>query len=308
MEHQSVLLREAIDSLNIKPDGCYIDGTFGRGGHSAAILDQLSDAGRLIAMDKDREAINAAAQHRFSSDKRFMIKHCSLDQLLEVVEQENLVGQIDGVLLDLGVSSPQLDDASRGFSFMRDGPLDMRMDQQQGETAAEWLNRANEEEIRMVLKVYGEEKFSSRIARMVVQRRQDRPITTTGELVDIIEDAVPYREKHKHPATRTFQAIRIYINRELEQLTHCLEQALSVLKVGGRLAVITFHSLEDRIVKSFMQKNEKDTRYPADFPIKQDKLQAKLKRVGKVIKPSANEVKYNTRARSATLRVMEKLG
>lgn len=305
--HQPVLLKEAIEGLNITQDGLYIDGTFGRGGHAKAILEKLSDRGRLIAIDKDPEAVKVA-QKKFGSDHRFEIEHASLAEILNIAKRHDIAGKVDGILLDLGVSSPQLEDAARGFSFMREGPLDMRMDNSQGVSAADWIKRATEKEIVFVLKELGEERFAKRVARAIVEMRAQSDFTTTKQLAEVITKAVPVREKYKHPATRSFQAIRIFINRELEELQACLEHSLEVLNVGGRLAVITFHSLEDRIVKQFVRKNERDTRYPADFPIKQAELKARLKKCGKAIKPASQEVNENVRARSATLRIVEKIG
>jgi 16S rRNA (cytosine1402-N4)-methyltransferase len=285
--HQPVLLTEVIAALAIKPNGVYVDATFGRGGHSQAILDRLGKNGRLIAIDKDRAAI-AFAQEHFKQEKRLLIYHGSFDRLHEIATQENVVNKIDGVLLDLGVSSPQLDDAQRGFSFLQDGPLDMRMDTTRGKTAAEWLKYAKEKEIADVLWQYGEEKFSRRMARAIVAERILAPIETTARLADIVRKANPRWEKTKHPATRAFQAIRIFINQELTDLSNVLEQAIAVLAVGGRLAVISFHSLEDRIVKRFIRK------------------ETLLKKIGKFIKANEGELAVNPRSRSAILRVAEK--
>ncbi len=304
--HQPVLLNEAIESLNIHPDGIYIDGTFGRGGHAKAILDQLSNEGKLIAIDQDPDAIKIG-QKQFGEDARFDIVHASFADIEKIASELKIIEKVDGILLDLGVSSPQLDDATRGFSFMRDGPLDMRMDNTQGESAADWINRADEKDIIFVLKKYGEERFAKRIANAIVNKRQEQTFTTTKQLADIVVQAIPRHEKHKHPATRSFQAIRIYINRELEALQDFLEQSLEVLKEGGRVAIITFHSLEDRIVKEFIVKKERDENYPADFPIQQDQLKPRIKKLGKAIKPTEKEIGENVRARSAKLRVMEKL-
>lgn len=305
-EHQPVLLNEVMKGLNIKPNGIYIDGTFGRGGHAKAILDQLSNEGRLIAIDQDPEAITIGLK-RFGDDSRFKIVHASFAAVEKIANTLDLIAKVDGILLDLGVSSPQLDDATRGFSFMREGPLDMRMDNTQGESAADWINHAAEKEISFVLKTYGEESFSKRIANAIVNARQVKAITTTKELAAIIAKAIPKHEKHKHPATRSFQAIRIFINRELEALQLFLEQSLTVLKIGGRIAIITFHSLEDRLVKEFIVKQERDEAFPADFPVRQEELKPRIKKIGKAVKPSDEEIGKNVRARSAKLRVMEKL-
>jgi 16S rRNA (cytosine1402-N4)-methyltransferase len=288
MTHQPVLLNEVIEQLNIKPDGIYVDATFGRGGHAGAILQRLNVKGRLLVIDKDPLAIAAAEKLK---DDRVQIRQGSFANLQEWVEQLNLVQQIDGVLLDLGVSSPQLDDAARGFSFLKDGPLDMRMDTSHGIDAATWINTARNEEIAQVLKEYGEERFSYRIANAIERERKIERITTTKRLAEIVAKANPKWEWHKHPATRAFQAIRIYINNELNDLQSALQQSLDVMKIGGRLVVISFHSLEDRIVKNFMR----------------DHNRKQLKIINKIIRPTADEINNNVRARSAILRVGEKL-
>lgn len=305
--HRSVLFSESIDALNIHPDGIYIDATFGRGGHSAGILEKLSPKGRLIAFDKDPQAIESAK--RFAEDPRFVIFHRPFADMLEVIQSEDLVGKIDGVFMDIGVSSPQLDDATRGFSFMHDGPLDMRMDTSSGQTAAEWLNTASLDDITHVLKVYGEEKFGKRIATAVVEYRQQQPIRTTKEFVQIIDAAMPVKDKHKHPATRTFQGVRIFINGELDELDIALEAATQILKPNGRLAVISFHSLEDRMVKRFIKAKSQGERLPSRLPVMQAEIDKSkvLKPVGKAIKASAQELSENPRARSAVLRIAEKL-
>lgn len=251
-QHISVLMEETIDALDIKPDGIYIDGTFGRGGHSGEILKKLGENGRLQAIDRDPQAIKAA--QRFADDARFSIAHNTFSEIKLVAEEADLIGKVDGILLDIGVSSPQLDDAERGFSFMKDGPLDMRMNPSAGRSAAEWLAVADLEEITWVIKTYGEEKFGRRIAHKILETRVHTPITSTAQLAKLIDEAVPVKDKHKHPATRAFQAIRIYINSELEEITTALSASLEVLKPGGRLVVISFHSLEDRIVKQFIKK------------------------------------------------------
>lgn len=305
-EHQSVLLAEVIENLAIKPEGVYIDATFGRGGHAQMILAKLGPKGRLLAMDKDPEAIAYARQH-FSHDERFTIQHGTFANLANVVAKQNLIGKISGILFDLGVSSPQLDDPDRGFSFKRAGKLDMRMDCSRGMDAATWIAKVDEKELADVLWKYGEERFSRRIARSIVAIRQQTPITTTAQLAEIIAKAIPTWQKGKHPATRSFQAIRIAVNQELEDLERGLAQAMEVLSVGGRLLVISFHSLEDRLVKHFMQHQERGEELPAGLPIKQAEIEVRFKRLGRVIKPSDKEIAVNPRARSAILRIGEKL-
>lgn len=305
-QHQPVLLSEVLTGLAIQPDGIYIDGTFGRGGHSRAILEQLSPAGRLFAIDKDMEAVRFA-QEQFAGDARFVITHGSFADLLEIAKQHQIVGKVQGILLDLGVSSPQLDDAARGFSFLHDGPLDMRMNVQQGESVAVWLNKAKEAEIADVLFQYGEERFARRMAKAIVQERTLEPITTTARLAEIVKAANPRWEKHKHPATRAFQALRIFINQELQELETCLAQVMEVLSVGGRLAVISFHSLEDRIVKRFIRRFSTDDSVPLGLPVRAVEMQPKLKSLGRAIKASTEEIANNIRSRSAILRLAEKL-
>lgn len=305
--HLSVLLNESIDGLAINPDGVYMDATFGRGGHSKQILNRLSEQGRLIAIDRDPTAIQAAKA--FADDARFSIHHSAFSNLQQVAEELNLVGKIDGILMDLGVSSPQLDDAERGFSFMREGPLDMRMDTSKGMSAAKWLATAEEQDITQVIKEFGEEKFGKRIAHAIVNTRQVTPITTTLQLAKIIDEAVPVKDKFKHPATRSFQAIRIYINSELDEIKTGLKAALETLAPGGRMAVISFHSLEDRLVKRFMREQSRGLNVPAGLPIRQEEIDAAkaMKTLGKAIKPSPEELEVNVRARSSVLRVAEKL-
>ncbi|WP_415895030.1 16S rRNA (cytosine(1402)-N(4))-methyltransferase RsmH [Neptuniibacter sp. QD29_5] len=306
-KHITVLLNEAVEALVQDASGFYVDGTFGRGGHSALVLDQLAEDGRLMGIDKDPTAI-AHAHERFADEDRFSIAHGSFAQLQEFVTERGLQGQVDGILLDLGVSSPQLDDASRGFSFLNDGPLDMRMDTSSGESAADWIARAEEKEIADVIYTYGEERFSRRMAKAIVAKREEEPITTTAQLSKIIAEANPAWEKGKNPATRAFQGIRIHINRELEDLESCLDQALEMLKVGGRLVVISFHSLEDRIVKRFIRQHVKgDEHIPRGIPVTNDMLKIRLKNVGKAVKASASETEENVRARSAVMRVAEKV-
>lgn len=305
-KHNAVLLDEAICGLAIVPDGIYIDCTFGRGGHSRAILDKLGPKGHLLAIDKDLEAI-AFAKEQFASDQRFRIVHGSFAQIAEIAGEANIYGQVNGIFLDLGVSSPQLDDKMRGFSFMHDGPLDMRMDLSQSLNAAEFINHAPLETMVHVFRTYGEERFAGRIARAIINAREIAPIMTTKVLAEIVKEANPSWEKHKHPATRVFQAIRIHVNRELTDLTTCLDESLNVLQVGGRLAVISFHSLEDRIVKQFMRNNAKGAEPPAFVPIKACDIKKSFKCIGKAIKPTANEIKANSRSRSAVLRIGEKI-
>lgn len=304
--HITVLLQEAVDSLIANPTGMYVDGTFGRGGHSGLILSKLSADGHLMAIDKDLAAIDVAKQ-KFSTDARFEIVHGSFAQMKEFAEARGIVGKIDGVLLDLGVSSPQLDDAERGFSFMHDGPLDMRMDQTRGQSAAEWVNTAPEEEIAWVIKEFGEEKFAKRMARAIVQERAKKPFERTKHLAEVIKEANPAWEKHKHPATRAFQAIRIHINNELGDLESVLEQALDILAVGGRLVVISFHSLEDRLVKRFIRRQEQGDPVPFGIPLRDEQLNKRLRSCGKAQKASDGEVEDNVRSRSAVMRVAEKI-
>ena len=304
--HHPVLLAEVLDALAIQPDGFYVDGTFGRGGHAAAIMDELGPNGRLLAMDKDPEAVQSA-EAQFGDDPRFEIQQGTFTMLSRVVAQRQLEGQVNGLLLDLGVSSPQLDNASRGFSFSHDGPLDMRMDPTTGSSAAEWLQVADEKSISDVLRVYGEERFSRRIARAIVARRAEEPLRTTGQLADLIDAAAPSREKGKHPATRSFQAIRIFINTELDDVSDVLAQVPDVLAPGGRLAVISFHSLEDRIVKRFIRDEYRGEQPPDEFPLAGMDYQPRLKPLGKAIRAGAAEVQENPRARSAVLRVAERL-
>lgn len=305
--HLSVLLNESIVGLDIKPDGTYIDATFGRGGHSKLILQNLSDKGRLIALDRDPDAILSA--QALQDDPRFQIEHVRFSQIGEVTDALGLSGQIDGVLMDLGVSSPQLDDADRGFSFMRNGPLDMRMDPTKGISAAQWLAKADEDDICQVIKEFGEEKFGRRIAHAVVNTRLQSPLTTTLQLAELIDQAVPVKDKFKHPATRAFQGIRIYINSELDEIKAGLKGALSAIRPGGRLAVISFHSLEDRLVKRFMREQSRGKQFPPGLPITEAEIQASkaMKLIGKALKPSAQELEHNNRARSSVLRVAQKL-
>ncbi|MEE9357001.1 16S rRNA (cytosine(1402)-N(4))-methyltransferase RsmH [Candidatus Vondammii sp. HM_W22] len=305
-EHHPVLFNEALEALAISETGVYVDGTFGRGGHSGELLDRLGAEGRLLAIDKDPDAV-AHGNALFGDDARFEIEQGSFAMLEQFIEQKGLFGQVNGILLDLGVSSPQLDRPERGFSFLKDGPLDMRMDNSSGVSAAQWLADAEADEIARVLKEYGEERYAKRIARTIVSARQLVAIETTAQLSEIVAIANPAWEKGKNPATRAFQAIRIYINEELDDLKACLEQSLVVLAPGGRLAVISFHSLEDRIVKRFMRDGERGDYFPPGIPVTQEQIKSKLKRIGKVAKASPKEVSRNPRARSAVLRVAERL-
>lgn len=304
--HTTVLLDEAVNALNIKQDGIYIDGTFGRGGHSRLILSQLGEQGKLYAIDRDPQAIAAAAA---IDDPRFNIIHGPFSALADYVEARGLTGKINGILLDLGVSSPQLDDAERGFSFMRDGPLDMRMDPTRGLSAAEWLLQAEENDIAFVLKTYGEERFAKRIARAIVERNRLQPMTRTKELAEVIAAATPIKDKFKHPATRSFQAIRIWVNSELEEIEQALKGALIALAPGGRLSIISFHSLEDRLVKRFMREQSRGPQVPAGLPMTEAQLQKlggrQLKALGKMM-PGEAEVAENPRARSSVLRIAER--
>lgn len=306
--HESVLLHESIAALNINAVGVYVDGTFGRGGHSEAILKSLSREGMLIAFDKDESAIAYGVQ-RFANEKCLHLQHASFAEMKNVIERYGKLGGVDGVLLDLGVSSPQLDEGERGFSFLRDGPLDMRMNQSAGETAAQWLSYADADDIKHVLRVYGEEKFASLIAKKIIERRQEKPFERTNDLAEFIRAVIPRgaHEKGKHPATRTFQAIRIHINRELEDLESVLDDIVSILKVGGRLVVISFHSLEDRIVKHFIREQERGPQIPRNIPITVINREPHLISIGKPVKASPDEIGNNVRSRSAIMRIAEKL-
>ena len=304
--HTPVLLDEVLAGLAIKADGRYCDATFGRGGHTAAILAALGPAGRVVALDRDPDAIRAG-EARFAGEPRLTLVKGSFDRLEERVRAAGLDGQLDGVLMDLGVSSPQLDVAGRGFSFMQDGPLDMRMDYESGQSAADWLARAGEREIATVLRTLGEERFANRIARAIVAARAERPIATTGELAAIVSAAVTTREPGKHPATRTFQAIRIHVNGELDALEAALPRAVRMLAPGGRLCVISFHSLEDRAVKRYMQREAQGDPVYAGLPDVPPHARPRLRRVGAAVHPGEAEVASNPRARSAVLRVAERL-
>jgi 16S rRNA (cytosine1402-N4)-methyltransferase len=302
--HVTVLLDEAVESLAIKSDGVYMDATFGRGGHSRKILSVLGEAGRLVAVDRDLYAIAAGAA---IGDPRFQLVHRAFGELAEAASEAG-VGDVDGILFDVGVSSPQIDDGERGFSFRHNAPLDMRMDTTQGETAAEWLARAEIKEITEVIRNYGEERFAFQIAKKVVAARLEQPIVTTGQFASIVRSTVRTREPGQDPATRSFQALRIHINQELRQLEIALPQALELLKPGGRLVVISFHSLEDRIVKNFMRQQSVADDLPKGLPLRADQLpKPKLRLVGKMFKPTPEEVAANPRARSAVMRVAEKM-
>ena len=301
--HQPVLLDEAVEALRIRPDGAYADATFGRGGHATAILARLGAQGRLIALDRDPEAVRAAQSIR---DPRFSIRHARFSELAQVLRASS-PGPLDGVLFDLGVSSPQLETPERGFSFRTDAPLDMRMDPTRGESAAEWLARATEAELRGVIKKYGEERFAGPIAKAIAGARARGGLRTTGELACVVAAAVRTRERGQDPATRTFQALRLHLNQELEELSLALPQARDALAPGGRLVVISFHSLEDRIVKRFLR-DEARPQLPERLPVKATEMpQPRLRLVGKPVRPAAAEVNANPRARSAVMRVAERL-
>lgn len=305
LAHVTVLLHEAVDALAVKPDGVYVDGTFGRGGHSRLILSKLGANGRLVVFDKDPQAI-AVARQLAETDKRVQVVHGGFSSF-QVALKELGIEAVDGALFDLGVSSSQIDDAERGFSFRYDAPLDMRMDTTRGQTAAQWLAEAGEEEIREVIRDYGEERFNSQIARAIVQQRQERPILTTGQLAQLAAQAVRTRERGQDPATRTFQAIRIFINRELEEISAVLPQAAGYLKTGGRLAVIAFHSLEDRIVKQFIRRHSRPAPLPKWVMVREsERPEPPLREIGKAQRASAAETAANPRARSAVLRVAER--
>jgi 16S rRNA (cytosine1402-N4)-methyltransferase len=303
--HETVLLHEAVNGLITRSDGVYVDGTFGRGGHSRQILRQLGERGRLLAIDKDPEAIREG-QLLAAEDPRFTILQGSFADMGSLIQSCGL-SAVDGVLLDLGVSSPQLDQSERGFSFMRDGPLDMRMDPTSGQSAAEWLAVAGETEIRRVLKDFGEERYALRLAQAIITERQKSPITSTLRLAKLITDAHPAWERGKHPATKTFQAIRIFINNELGDLELLLASILDLLVIEGRMAVISFHSLEDRMVKRFIKRHVRGDDLPANLPVRADQLNRRLKDVGKAVKAEQQEVESNVRSRSAIMRIAEKI-
>lgn len=301
-EHITVMLQEAVDALNLRAAGLYVDATFGRGGHSRRILQQLGPQGRLLAFDQDPQAMRRAQQ---IEDPRFYAIHDSFDNLEQHLTRLQ-IDQLDGVLMDLGVSSPQLDDAERGFSFQADGPLDMRMNTTQGLTAAQWLAEVEEQELSRVIWQYGEERFARKIARRIVCTRQTQPLQTTRQLAALVAETVKTKEK-KHPATRTFQAIRIFLNRELEALEQLLSAATERLACGGRLVAISFHSLEDRMVKQFIRKMAQGDAVPASVPLREDQIaKGRLRAIGKAQKPCAQEIAANPRARSAVMRVAER--
>lgn len=305
-EHTTVLLKEAVEALVTDADGFYVDGTFGRGGHSAKLLSKVSENGIVLAIDKDLQAIESGRE-RFKQDSRLRLVHGSFADMSNFVDDQAHMGKVSGVLLDLGVSSPQLDEADRGFSFMRDGPLDMRMDTSAGLSAAEWIASAEEQEISRVIKEYGEERFARRMASAVVRERSKTPITRTVQLASILAAAHPAWERGKHPATKAFQAIRIFINRELDDLEVLLSRVVDLLQVGGRLVVISFHSLEDRRVKRFIRDQERGIKLPKNLPVRDVERGVRLKKVGKAIKPTDLEVGDNIRSRSAVMRVAERV-
>jgi 16S rRNA (cytosine1402-N4)-methyltransferase len=302
--HAPVLLDEALDALAVRPDGFYVDATFGRGGHTRAILAQLGKQGKLLAIDRDPQAV-VAAKALLGADPRASVVQAPFSRLAEVVDEAGRPA--DGILLDLGVSSPQLDEAQRGFSFLRDGPLDMRMDPGSGESAADWLAHAREREIATVISRLGEERFARRIAHAIVVARAEAPIATTGRLASVISQAVPTREPGKHPATRSFQALRIHVNRELEELEQVLPQAVDCLAPGGRLVVISFHSLEDRMVKRYLRRASQDDPAWAGLPVVPPQARARLRLVGRAVFAGADEVDRNPRSRSAVLRTAERV-
>ena len=295
-----------VEALNLRQDGVYLDATFGRGGHSAAILQRLGTGGRLLAMDRDPEAI-AAAREMAAGDSRLEVIDRRFGELRSELAERGLEGAVDGILFDLGLSSPQVDDSSRGFSFSGDGPLDMRMDPRTGSSAAEWIETASERELADAIFRYGEERHSRRIAARIIKERKSEPIATTGRLAAIVAAALPRRERRKHPATRAFQGIRIHINEELDELHKGLAGALEALRNGGRLAVISFHSLEDRIVKRFILEQSRGDDFPRDLPVTKGQLRERIRPIGKSRRATAIEVARNPRARSAVLRVAEKL-
>lgn len=306
LAHEPVLLAEVLEALNVQPEGRYLDATFGRGGHVAAVLARLGQSGSVVALDRDPEAVRAGRE-RFAGDARVTLLKGAFAHIATLVAEAGIAGRFDGLLFDLGVSSPQLDEAARGFSFSHDGPLDMRMDNESGMTAAAWLARAPEHEIVTVIREYGEERFARRIAAAIVQARTQQPIVRTAQLAELVAQAVPVREPGKHPATRTFQAIRIHVNAELDQIDAALAQSLDLLRPGGRLCVISFHSLEDGRVKRFMQRQSQEDPVYAGLPEVPAHARPKLRRIGKAIHPGAAEVARNPRARSAILRVAERL-
>ncbi len=308
MEHLPVMYAESLHSLNIKADGIYLDCTFGRGGHSRGILEKLNHQGQLLAFDKDLEAIHSTDAQKMCADSRFNLSHGSFIELESIVKDKAWTGLVDGILIDLGVSSPQLDTAERGFSFLREGALDMRMNTETGLSAQQWLAQVDEAELVQVLFDYGEERFARRIASAIVSERQQTPFISTLQLAKLISEVIPVKDKYKHPATRSFQAIRIAVNHELDELKTVLQQATSALKPGGRLVVISFHSLEDRIVKRFIRSESGYKYNPLKLPIKEvDLEQGLLKKVGKMIRASKEEIALNPRSRSAVMRIAERV-
>ncbi len=312
--HIPVLLQEVVQALNLPDSKIVVDATYGRGGHARAIFGTLASQARLIVIDRDQDAIDQALS-KWKNQDRIEIIHAPFSRLSQILAERNLIGKVDALLFDFGVSSPQLDNCARGFSFSRDGPLDMRMDRSAGMTAATWIQQVEEGELIRVLKVFGEERFARRIARKIKQTLLKSQISSTGQLSKLVCEAVPEKEKskypyhkvHKHPATRTFQAIRIAINQELQEIESVLPDALEALVVGGRLVVISFHSLEDRLVKRFFRNQSKGDPYPHDLPVTHDMLKPRLKLVGKPIKPGMIELKQNPRARSAIMRTVQKV-
>jgi 16S rRNA (cytosine1402-N4)-methyltransferase len=307
MMHLPVLYNEALQALKVKSNGIYVDCTFGRGGHSSGILQQLGPEGKLLSLDRDREAIESEFAQEILQDSRFELKHCCFSRLQEVVEQRGWLNKVDGVLMDFGVSSPQLDKVERGFSFLRDGPLDMRMDCTRGESAAEWLASVSEDELVKVLFDYGEEKFARRIANAVVMQRLDKKLETTKQFSDLVVAAIPFKEKYKHPATRSFQAVRIAVNNELDEIKIVLDQAVKALNTEGRMVAISFHSLEDRIVKRFIRDESRGRYTNSKLPmLPEQEVLLRLKKCGKAIKSGPEELHENPRARSAVMRVAER--
>jgi len=306
LSHRPVLVSEVLAALAVRPDGCYVDATFGRGGHAAAILERLGPTGSLLALDRDPAAAEWA-RAEFCNEPRFQFVQSRFSELASIVTERRLCGQVDGVLLDLGVSSPQLDDPERGFSFSRNGALDMRMDPTSGSSATDWLNRIGEMELERILAEFGEERFHRRIARAIVAARRRAPITTTARLAEIVSLAIPTRQPGKHPATRVFQAVRIAVNDELNELRAVLPQTTQILAPGGRLAVIAFHSLEDRMVKRFMRERARGQEWPLDLPVVGIPKGISLRLIGRPSRPADPEVMANPRARSAVLRVAERL-
>jgi len=306
LSHRPVLVSEVLAALAVRPDGCYVDATFGRGGHAAAILERLGPTGSLLALDRDPAAAEWA-RAEFCNEPRFQFVQSRFSELASIVTERRLCGRVDGVLLDLGVSSPQLDDPERGFSFSRNGALDMRMDPTSGSSATDWLNRIGEMELERILAEFGEERFHRRIARAIVAARRRAPITTTARLAEIVSLAIPTRQPGKHPATRVFQAVRIAVNDELNELRAVLPQTTQILAPGGRLAVIAFHSLEDRMVKRFMRERARGQELPLDLPVVGIPEGISLRLIGRPSRPADPEVMANPRARSAVLRVAERL-